>query len=123
MVARVQTLSATTAPVADGGVGQHAVGPDLGPRPHDAVAPQDDPGQQGDVGLQLDLGVDVGALGVPHGDAAAHPALVDAVAQLGLGHGQLGPVVDPRRLHGVGQHQGPHARSRRCCRTPTASVR
>ncbi len=94
--------------LADRGVGQHAVGPDLGPGPDGAGAAQDHAGEQGHVGVEPGLGVDVGALGVPHRHAAAHPALVDPVAQLGLGHGQLGPVVDPGRLHGVGQDERAH---------------
>ena len=102
----------------DRGVGQHGVGPDLGPRPDPARAPQDHPRQQGDVRFQSGLGVHVRALGVPHGHAPAHPALVDAVAQLGLRDGQLGPVVDPGRLHGVGQHEGADRCNRRCCSTP-----
>ena len=69
---------------------------------------QDHPGQQHHVRLQRHVHVDVGPLRVPHGHAPTHPPLVDPVAQLGLGHGQLGPVVDPGHLHGVLDHHRAH---------------
>ena len=110
--------------LADVGVGQHAVrARSRLPAPTTQLPRRMTPGSRETSASSCDLGVDVGALGVPHGDAAAHPALVDAVAQLGLGHGQLRPVVDAGRLHGVGQHQRLHRRTRRCSGTPTASVR
>ena len=40
-----------------------------------------------------------------HRDPPAHPALVGTVAQLGLGHGQLGPVVHAGHLHGIGDRE------------------
>ena len=80
--------------------------------------PGGDAGQERHVRRQLDLGVDVGALGVPHRHASPHPALVDAVPQLGLGHRQLGPVVDAGRLHGVGHRARPPGSRRRRGRRP-----
>ena len=100
-------------------VGQHGVGADLAPLRRWCRRPAGSPrGAARRRSPGCDLGVDVGPLGVPHGHAPAHPALVDAVAQLGLGHGQLGPVVDPGRLHGVGQDERLHACSRRCSARP-----
>ena len=104
----MHTLLRISAPSPTCGVDQRAVGADLGAGPHRAVAPQDDPGEQGDVGREPHVGVDVGPLGVPHRHAPPHPALVDPVPQLGLGHRQLRPVVDPGRLHGVGHGDGLH---------------
>ena len=76
-------------------------GPITEPRADDRAALEDRARQQPDVGLELDGGVDVGAGGVDHRDALAHPPVVDARAQLGLGLGELGAVVDAERLGGV----------------------
>src|SRR5437660_65235 len=91
---------------ADGAVGKAHVGAEADAGPDDGVAVQHGAGEEGDVGRQADGGVDVGAIGVEHGDAPAHPAVVDALAEDGLGRGQLGPVVDARRLERVvGDHR------------------
>ena len=54
----------------------------------------------------MDAGVHVGAFGVPHRHTTTHPALVDPIPQLGLGHGQLGPVVHAGRLHRIVGDEG-----------------
>ena len=84
------------------------VGADLGVLADHARPLEDDPGEEDHVGGRADVDVDVGVAGIPHGHAPAHPPLVDPVPQLGLGHRQLGPVVDPGHLHGVVDHHRPH---------------
>ena len=65
---------------------------------------QDSPGENGDVLAQLDRRVEVGVVGVEHGDAPAHPPLVYPSPQHGLGRRQLAAVVDPAGLDGLGDH-------------------
>ena len=91
-------------PRADDAVDQPGVGAELGARTHHAPALQQRAGEQGHVGRQLDGGVDVGALGIEHGDPEAQPALVGAAPQLGLGPGELHPVVDALGLGRVVRH-------------------
>ena len=108
MIAAVARALRHRGPPADGGVRQDAVRADLAALADDATTPQDHTREERDIGRQLDLGVDVGALGVPHGHAATHPALVDPIAQLGFGHRQLRPVVHAGGLHRIGQDQRLH---------------
>src|SRR5690606_28857685 len=91
---------------ADDAVDQAGVRPELAPGPDDAAALEDRVGGEGDVGGEVDGRVDVGAFGIDHGDALAHPGRVGAAAQLGLGGGQLEPVVDALGVGGVVGHHG-----------------
>src|SRR5947208_2266885 len=75
-------------------VGEADIGPQAGAGAGDCVAVQHGAGEERDVGREPDAGVDVGAIGVEHGDAPAHPPVVDALAEDGLGGRQLGPVLD-----------------------------
>ena len=86
---------------ADDGVDELHRGPDHRSAPDDRVALEVGVGQEPDVGFELDRGVDVGVGGVDHGDAGAHPPVVDPGAQLRLGDRELGPVVDLHDLHRV----------------------
>ena len=90
---------------AHGRLYQPGVRPDLGVRADPTATLQHDSGQEHDVTLELDIDIDIGGLGIPHGHAVTHPPLVDAIAQLGFGHGQLGSVVDPGHLHRVPHDQ------------------
>src|SRR5437588_6594502 len=92
--------------LAHGAVGEPDVGPQAGAGADHGVAVQHGAGEEGDVGRETDAGVDVGAVGVEHGDAPPHPPVVDAFAQDGLGRRQLGTVVDACRLERVvGDHR------------------
>ena len=88
----------------DARVHEPAVGTDLGSGRHLGPPLEHHPRKEDRVGLELDRGVDVGALGIPHRHAAAHPPLVDPVPQLGLGDRELSPVVHARRLHRIREH-------------------
>jgi hypothetical protein len=57
--------------------------------------------KQAYVDLEVDHRVDVRRRRIDHRDAGPHPFEVDAGAQLGLGVGELGPVVHAQRLHRV----------------------
>ena len=92
--------------LADGAVDQAAAGTDLHALADGGAALEDRAGEEGDVGGQAHGGVDVGGGRVDHGDALGQPLGVGARAQLGLGVGELGPVVDAVGLVGVG---GDHA--------------
>src|SRR4029079_13323226 len=93
-------------PFADDAIGEANLGPDADAGADNGVAVQHGAREDGHVGRQSHRRVDVGAVGVEHGDALAHPALVDARAENGLGRGQLGPVVDTHRLPRiVGDHR------------------
>ena len=66
---------------------------------------EDRAGEQPHIGLELDGRVDVGAIGIDHRDALAHPAGVDALTQLGLRGRELDAVVDAEHFGGVGLHR------------------
>ena len=90
--------------LAHGAVDQAAAGADLHALADGGAALEDRAGEEGDVGGQAHGGVDVGGGRVDHRDALGEPLGVGAAAQLGLGVGELGPVVDAVRLVGVVGH-------------------
>src|SRR5579875_1459063 len=57
-------------------VDEEGAGPDFGALADDAGPAQDHAGEERDIGCEQDTGVDIGPLGIPHGDAPPHPALV-----------------------------------------------
>src|SRR5438270_11849085 len=90
----------------DSAVGEPHGGAEAGAGSDHGVAVQHGARDEGEVGREAYRWVDVGALGVGHGDAPTHPPVVDALAEHGLGRRQLGPVVDARRLQRVvGDHR------------------
>ena len=93
------------------------------PRADHGAAFEDRARQQAHVGLELDRRVDVRGGRVHHRDAFAHPAQVDARAQLRLGGRELGAVVHVHR-RGRGRRPAPRRTSWPAWRsTATASVR
>ena len=91
---------------ADPDVGQVRVRADLGAVLDHAVTLQHAAGQQGDFGGKLDVRVDVGVQRIPHRDPALHPAIVDPRSQHRFRGRELQPVVHPRRLVRVLEHDG-----------------
>ena len=76
--------------------------PYLGAGGHPRVPLQDRPGEKGDVFCQLDGRVQVGVLWVEHGDARAHPLLIDARPQHCFGGSQLDRSLTPLASTGSG---------------------
>ena len=93
-------------PLPHDGVDEAGVGTDLAAAADDGVPLEDRPREQRHVGAEADAGVDVGALGVDHGDTLDEPPGVRAAAQLGLSGGELGPVVDAHKLGRVVDDDG-----------------
>src|SRR5438270_5619384 len=67
----------------DRAIGETDVGPETCARADDGVAVEHGAGEEGDVGREAHGGVDIGAVGVEHGDATTHPPVVDALAEHG----------------------------------------
>ncbi len=82
-------------------VGELGVRTQLGTRLYRRVPLQVGARVEHHVGTQLDGGIHVRGFRIDHRHPSAHPPLVDAGPQLGLGQRQLVAVVDPRRLYRI----------------------